>query len=198
PRSPRFPYTTLFRSCGRSPRPPTAAPYPPGEPDPRRPELHVPTTARRISARPAPAGIAGVGPRHLRSRRRRPPAPCSFPGGQLGDQETGGKGDAQGHQRLVVEVTVGMIAELGSLALALGQLRLGVMLPVHLRRFGCMTAVLPGFHQLAVRGCHGLDALCDLFPAIVALVRYGSVLVNSTHVQGALIASNWPDARART
>src|SRR5690606_34688372 len=124
-----------------------------------------------------------------------PPAPCSFPRGQLGNQETGGKGDAQGHQRLVVQVTVGMIAELGSLALALGQLRLGIMLPVHPRRFGCMTEMLLGFHQLAVGGCHGFLARFDLFPAIVALVCYGSVLVNSTHVQGSLIASNWPDAR---
>src|SRR5690606_32248174 len=162
--------------------------YPPGEPDPRRPELHVPTTARRISARPAPAGIAGVGPRHLRSRGRRPPAPCSFPGGQLGNQETGGKGDAQGHQRLVVQVTLGMIAAQGSHAHALGQLRLVIMLPVPTRRFGCMTRLLLGFYKLPVGGCYGFLAPFDLFPAIVARICYGSVLVNSTHVQGSMIA----------
>src|SRR5690606_8306030 len=185
-------------ACGRNLQPPAAAPCPPAEPDPRRPGPHVPATERRISARPAPAGIAGVGPRHLRSRGRRPPAPCSFPGGQLGNQKTGCKGDAQGDQRLVVQVAVGMIAELGRLALALGQLRLGIMLPVHSCCLGGMTEMLLGFHQLAVGGSHGFLARFDLFPAIIALVCYGSVLVNSTHVQGSLIASNWPDARAPT
>src|SRR5690606_37181445 len=137
-----------------------------------------PAPARRISTHPAPAGAAGLGPRHHRFRGRRPPAPHSFPGRQLGHQEAGGKGDAQGDQRLVVQVAVGMIAELGCLALAFGQLRLGIMLPVHSRCLGGMTEMLLGFHQLAVGGCHGFLARFDLFPAIVALVCYGSVLVN--------------------
>src|SRR5690606_13799289 len=105
---------------------------------------------------------------------------------------------AQGDQRLAVQVAVRMIAELGCLALAFGQLRLGIMLPVHSRRLGGMTEMLHIFHQLAVCDSQGFLARSDLFPAIIALVCYGSVLVNSTHVQGSLIASNWPDARAPT
>src|SRR5690606_40008701 len=78
----------------------------------------------------------------------------SFFRGQLRYEEAGGKGNAKRCQRFVMQIAVVLITEFGGLALALTQLRLGILFPVQPRRPGRSEEMLLGFHALAIGSRH--------------------------------------------